>query len=163
MLVRRHSGSATLRQTAAGVSRIGRLSGRKRLLLAFSKWAGSPVEGDSGYSSRSVSDGVVWVYNPRRRQRGSDLRGFAASLKGSRRFSASDSLITGEFGSSSISSSSSSDTSSSSPLIHASAHLPFLYKMVCFQDYFLRLHCLFPLPPFQLKQEVENKKMMTPK
>nr|GMC66230.1 hypothetical protein Iba_chr02eCG3700 [Ipomoea batatas] len=57
MLVRRHSGSATLRQTAAGVSRIGRLSGRKRLRLAFSKWAGSPVEGDNGYSSRSVSDG----------------------------------------------------------------------------------------------------------
>nr|GMD05710.1 hypothetical protein Iba_chr06bCG9050 [Ipomoea batatas] len=55
---------------------------RRRLRLAFSKWAGSPAKGNGGSSSRSVSDGVVWVYNPRRRQRGSDLRGFAASLKG---------------------------------------------------------------------------------
>nr|GMC52190.1 hypothetical protein Iba_chr01cCG13230 [Ipomoea batatas]GMD96955.1 hypothetical protein Iba_scaffold427298CG0010 [Ipomoea batatas]GMD96958.1 hypothetical protein Iba_scaffold427298CG0020 [Ipomoea batatas] len=75
MPVRRRSGSATLRQTAAGVSRIGRLFGRRQLRLAFSKWAGSPAEGDNDSSSRSVSDGVVWVYNPRRRQRGSDLRG----------------------------------------------------------------------------------------
>nr|GMC82927.1 hypothetical protein Iba_chr04bCG18010 [Ipomoea batatas] len=58
MPVRRRSGSATLRQTAAGVSRIGRLFGRRRLRLAFSKWAGSPAEGDSGSSSRSVSDGL---------------------------------------------------------------------------------------------------------